>query len=62
MGFVSNISCCEHRALARARDPTFGLARVVVLVQVGDQDVSAFAGEGYCYSTSDSRVPAGDQD
>jgi hypothetical protein len=62
MGFFSNISCCQHRALASARDPSFGLACVVVLVQVGDQDVSAFTGEGYCYSTSDSRVAACDQD
>jgi hypothetical protein len=62
MGLVSNISCREYCALTCPRDPSFGLACVVVLVQVRDQDVSAFSGESYCYGASDARVRACDQD
>jgi len=45
---------------ARLLDVARGVLRVVVLAQVGDDDVGALAGEGDCHGPADPAVAAGD--
>jgi hypothetical protein len=52
MGVVANIAGSQYRAPARLRDPSACLACVLMLVEVGDQDIGAFAREGDRYRPS----------
>src|SRR5689334_4463594 len=57
---VLDVAADEGRLAAGLLDPFAGLVRVVVLVQVGDQDVGALAREGNGDGTADAAVAAGD--
>ena len=60
-GLVRDVAGNEHDPAAGLLDPARGLPRVVLLLgQVGDQDIGAFAGEGDGHGAADAAVAAGD--
>ena len=46
MGFFADVARDEDGSPARLFDPASGLAGIILLAQVGDQDVRPFASEG----------------
>lgn len=50
----------QHRFLPGLRNPISRLSRTLVLVEIGDQDVRALAGEGDGDGPADTAVAAGD--
>ena len=57
---VGEVAADEHRPAAGLLDVARGLLGVVVLVEVGDDDVGALAGEGDRDRAADAAVGAGD--
>jgi hypothetical protein len=58
---VPDVAGGEHDAAAGLLDPARGLAGVVLLLgQVGDQNISPLADKGYSYCAADAGIAAGD--
>ena len=60
MRLVLDVPGHQHRLAARLLHPARRLAGVLVLVEVGDQDVGTLAGEGDGDGAADPGVAAGD--
>ena len=57
---ILHVARQQHGLAAGVLDQALGLLRVVVLAEIGDQHVGAFAGEGDRHGAADAAVAAGD--
>jgi hypothetical protein len=60
MGRVLDIAPHEHRLAARLLDHTLGILGVLILGEIGDQEIGALAGIGDRDCPADAAVAAGD--
>ena len=58
---VADVARNRDRAAPFALDEPLGRCRIIVLAQIEDRDVGAFAGEQGCDRAADAAVGAGDQ-
>jgi hypothetical protein len=61
VGRIGQVARHQDRLAAGFLDQALGFLRILVLVQVGDQDVRAFARERQGHGAADAAVGAGDQ-